>query len=81
MPTVKVRIPDGTYVMWMDFNGYGLSDREIHHRIYNKANVLLEDGWMFGKEGEGFQRICVPSPRPLIKQALERIAVEFQDLE
>lgn len=81
MPTVKVRIPDGTYVMWMDFNGYGLSDQEIHHRIYNKANVLLEDGWMFGKEGEGFQRICVPSPRPLIKQALERIAVEFQDLE
>lgn len=81
LPTVKVTIPEGTYVMWMDFNGYGLSAQEIHHRIYNKANVLLEDGDLFGKEGEGYQRICIPSPRPLIQEALERIAKEFQDIE
>ncbi|MGG4506558.1 MalY/PatB family protein [Heyndrickxia sporothermodurans] len=81
LPTVKVRIPEGTYVMWMDFRGYGLSAKEIHDRIYNKANVLLEDGEMFGEEGEGFQRICIPSPRPLIKKALERIAAEFKDVE
>lgn len=81
LPTVKVTIPEGTYVMWMDFNGYGLSAKEVHHRIYNKANVLLEDGDLFGKEGDGFQRICIPSPRPLIKEALERIAKEFQDIE
>lgn len=81
LPTVKVRIPEGTYVMWMEFSRYGLSAKEIHDRIYNKANVLLEDGEMFGEEGEGFQRICIPSPRPLIREALERIAVEFQDVE
>ena len=44
MPKVKVRIPEGTYVMWMDFSGYGISPKEVHDRIYNKANVLLEDG-------------------------------------
>ncbi len=81
MPTVKVYIPEGTYVMWMDFSGYGLSDSEIHDRIYNKANVLLEDGHLFGVEGLGYQRICIPSPRPLIKEALERIAKEFQDIQ
>ncbi|MFJ6208872.1 hypothetical protein [Lysinibacillus sp. NPDC092081] len=81
MPTVKVRIPEGTYVMWMDFSGYGLSAQEIHDRIYNKANVILEDGHLFGNEGKDFQRICIPSPRPLIKEALERIALEFQDIE
>ena len=78
MPQVKVRIPEGTYVMWMDFSGYGLSPEEVHERIYHKANVILEDGSMFGQEGQPFQRICVPSPRPLIKEALERIAREFQ---
>lgn len=78
MPQVKVRIPEGTYVMWMDFSGYGLSPDEVHERIYHKANVILEDGSMFGQEGLPFQRICVPSPRPLIKEALERIAREFQ---
>ncbi|MGY3189813.1 MalY/PatB family protein [Lysinibacillus sp. TE18511] len=81
MPTVKVRIPEGTYVMWMDFSGYGLSAQEVHDRIYNKANVILEDGHLFGIEGNDFQRICTPSPRPLIKEALERIALEFQDIE
>ncbi|NRD79675.1 pyridoxal phosphate-dependent aminotransferase [Bacillus sp. BRMEA1] len=79
MPKVKIRIPEGTYIMWMDFSGYDLSPEEVHDRIYNKANVLLEDGKMFGEEGLPFQRICLPSPRPMIKEAFERIAREFAD--
>jgi cysteine-S-conjugate beta-lyase len=81
MPRVKVRIPEGTYIMWMDFSDYGLTPEEVHDRIYNKANVLLEDGKMFGEEGLQHQRICIPSPRPLIKEAFERIAREFEDLK
>ncbi|MFC4712860.1 MalY/PatB family protein [Planococcus dechangensis] len=81
MPKVKVRIPEGTYVLWLDFRAYGIDDQEIHDRIYNKANVVLEDGTMFGEEGVGFQRMCIPSPRPLIEQAMERIAHEFEDLK
>lgn len=80
MPQVKTVIPQGTYVMWLDFSGYGLTADEIHDRIYNKANVLLEDGKMFGEEGMMHQRICTPSPRPLIQEAMERIAKEFEDL-
>lgn len=80
MPKVKVRIPEGTYIMWMDFSGFGLSPEEVHDRIYNKANVLLEDGKMFGEEGLVYQRICIPSPRPMIKEAFKRIAREFEDL-
>jgi cysteine-S-conjugate beta-lyase len=80
MPKVKVRIPEGTYVMWMDFSAYGISPKEVHDRIYNKANVILEDGSMFGDEGVNYQRICIPSPRPMIKEAFERIAREFEEL-
>lgn len=78
MTKVKVRIPEGTYIMWMDFSEYGLTPEEVHDRIYNKANVLLEDGGMFGEEGVHYQRICIPSPRPIIKEAFERIAREFE---
>ncbi|WP_423799881.1 MalY/PatB family protein [Neobacillus sp. SAB-20_R2A] len=80
MPHVKVHIPEGTYVMWMDFSAYGITPEEVHDRIYNKANVLLEDGSMFGEEGQDYQRICVSSPRPIIKEALVRIEKEFADL-
>lgn len=77
MPQVKFHIPEGTYIGWLDFSGYGLTDTEIHDRIYNKANVVLEDGTMFGPEGAGYQRICLPSPRSLIAAAMERIAAQF----
>ncbi len=81
MPKVKVRIPEGTYVMWLDFSGYGISAKEVHDRIYNRANVLFQDGLMFGEEGRDFQRVCIPSPRPMIQEAFERIAKEFEDLK
>ncbi len=81
MPKVKCRRPDGTYIMWMDFRGYGLSAEEVHDRIYKKAKVLLEGGSMFDPErGAGFERICVPSPRSVLREALERIAAQFEGL-
>lgn len=81
MPKVKVTIPEGTYIMWMDFSAYNITPEEVHDRIYNRANVLLEDGSMFGEEGKAYQRICIPSPRSIIQTALERMAKEFEDLQ
>jgi cystathionine beta-lyase len=78
LPFVKFRIPEGTYIGWMDFSGSGLTSKEVHQKIFIDANVVLEDGEMFGSGGEGFQRICVPSPRPLIREAMERIAEQFR---
>ena len=80
MPKVKMTVPEGTYIIWMDFSGYGISDEEVHRRIYSEANVLLEDGFRFGDGGSGFQRMCIPSPRPVIEEAFERIAKAFKDL-
>lgn len=81
MPKVKVTIPEGTYIMWMDFSAYNITPEEVHDRIYNRANVLLEDGSMFGEEGKANQRICIPSPKSIIHTALERMAKEFKDLQ
>ncbi|MBT3319282.1 MAG: pyridoxal phosphate-dependent aminotransferase [Clostridia bacterium] len=80
MPKVKMFVPEGTYIIWMDFRGYGISDKEVHDRIYSEANVLLEDGFLFGAGGDGFQRMCIPAPRAVIKEAFERIAGAFADL-
>jgi len=77
MPDVQFRRPEGTYIAWLDFSGTGLSPEEIHDRIYNRANVFLEDGKIFGAGSESFQRLCVPTPRKILETALERIAGEF----
>ena len=79
MPKVKVRMPEGTYVLWMDFSAYDMDEKERWDMIYNKANVLLEPGSMFDPDhGSGFERICTPTRRALLKEAMERIAKEFE---
>ena len=82
MPKVKCSRPEGTYIMWMDFRGYGISPEEIHRRIYEQANVILEGGTMFDPDsGAGFERICIPTRRALIQEAFQRIYEQFKDLE
>ena len=76
-PKIKVIVPEGTYLLWLDFSGFGLTDKEINERILNKAKVWLDSGSMFGKEGEKFQRINCATPRAILKEALERICAQF----
>lgn len=79
MPEVKAVVPEGTYIIWMDFRGYGLSDEEIHDRIWEKAAVIYEDGMLFDHDnGQGFVRLCLGTQRAVIKEALERIAEQFK---
>ncbi len=81
MPQVKYVRPEGTYIFWMDFRGYGITAEDIKKRIYQDANVVLESGAMFDPDlGDGFERVCLSSPRPLIQEAFERIAKAFEDL-
>lgn len=76
-PKIKVIVPEGTYLLWLDFSGLGLTDKEINGRILNNAKVWLDSGSMFGSEGEKFQRINCATPRAILKEALERICARF----
>lgn len=81
MPKVKFVRPEGSYIFWMDFRAYGLAYEELRKRIYTDANVILEPGKLFDPDLEdGYERICLSSPRPIIKEAFERIAKAFEDL-
>lgn len=74
---IKVLLPEGTYLLWLDFSKTGLSDSEINDRVLNKAKVWLDSGSMFGKEGEKFQRINCATPRIILEDALKRICSQF----
>lgn len=80
-PKIKVLKPEGTYLLWLDFNDFtDLSDRQINNLIVNKAKIWLDRGAMFGKEGEKFQRINCATPRKILESALEKICLVFKDL-
>lgn len=74
LPKVKMTELEGTYLVWLDFGAYGLSDFELNQRIIHKAGLWLDGGSMFGKCGEGFQRINIACPRSILKEALEKLA-------
>ena len=72
-PELKLTRAEGTYLTWLDFSALGLSQDELNSVIFNDAKLFLNNGAMFGPEGEGFQRINIACPRSILKEALERI--------
>jgi cystathionine beta-lyase len=73
LPQVKLIEPEGTYLIWLDFNELGLNDKELEELIIHKAGLWLDEGSMFGAGGEGFQRINIAAPRVILEQALTQL--------
>lgn len=74
---VKMTKLEGTYLVWLDFRDYGLTDKELDEKIFNQAGLWLDSGAVFGKCGEGFQRINIACPRKTLQQALDRLIDVF----
>lgn len=73
LPGVRMTEHEGTYLVWLDFRGTGLSAEELDERIVYQAKLWLDSGKIFGESGRGFQRINVACPRSVLSEALERI--------
>lgn len=73
MPEVKCRPSQGTYLMWLDFRGLGMTHERLREFLVCRARVGLNDGELFGKEGRGFMRINLATSRAMVREALDRI--------
>ncbi|MCL2019615.1 MAG: pyridoxal phosphate-dependent aminotransferase [Oscillospiraceae bacterium] len=77
LPKVKLIEPQSTYLVWLDFSEYKLTQEELDKRVTEGAKLWLDGGTMFGKEGEGFQRINIACPRSVLQDALNKLEGEF----
>ncbi len=77
LPKVSVMEPEATYLMWLDFSAYGLSDSQLQKKMIEEAGVVLNPGITFGPSGSQYMRLNLACPRSLLTQALERIAAVF----
>lgn len=73
LPKIKLIYPEGTYLLWLDFNDLNLSDDKIEELMLNEAKLWLDNGKMFGEKGKGFQRLNVALPREKLKWAMEQL--------
>ena len=65
-------------MMWLDFNGYGLSEEELWRKMTLEAQLGLNRGKEFGVEaGSGFFRINLACPRAMVEEAMRRLKSVF----
>ncbi|MDD2971377.1 MAG: pyridoxal phosphate-dependent aminotransferase [Lachnospiraceae bacterium] len=80
IPQIHLVEPEGTYLIWLDCTGLGLSDEALEDLMVNKAKLWLDAGSMFGKQAGQFQRINMTCPRSVLQKALEQLETAVQGL-
>ena len=78
IPKLKFNIPEGTYLGWIDFNGYGVYGKNLEDLFEEKLKIAIDYGHWFGEEGKGFIRMNFACPREVVVEALERIKKYFE---
>lgn len=77
IPNLKAYLPDGTYLMWVDFRGTGKSHDEIKNILVKECSLGFNSGEDYGIEGEGFFRVNLACPRSFVEDAIERLKKAF----
>lgn len=73
LPGIKAVRPQASFLVWLDCRDLGLDHDGLVDFFVNKARLALNDGAMFGHEGDGFMRFNVASPRSCILSALDSL--------
>jgi len=80
LPQLKVFKPEATYMVWLDFNAFGLDDKALKNFVIQEAGLGLNAGIDFGSGGSGFMRINLACPRSIVESAVEKIIYSFSEL-
>lgn len=73
LPEFPVVMLEGTYLVWVDCRGVGLSSREITDILQEKEKVRVNPGSLYGEAGEGFIRLNIACPREKLIEGLNRL--------
>lgn len=77
---IIVSKPEGTFLMWLDCRKLGLNHEDLHNLMIDEGKVLLNDGYTFGIEGDGFLRLNIGCPRETLIEGLARIEKAVKSL-
>ena len=77
---IKVMKPQGTYLIWLDFSAYDISDEELIKLLRDEAKVILNRGLDFGEEGALHARLNVAMPTSILEEVCQRIIATFSNL-
>ena len=73
MPEVKAFPLEGTYLQWYDFSAWGLTPEALEQFMVKEALIFSDEGYVFGKTGEGFERLNLACPRSVVEATMDRL--------
>jgi cysteine-S-conjugate beta-lyase len=71
---------DATYLAWVNFSGTGLKAEDVARRVSERARIFVSPGPQFGPGGETWLRFNFATPRPILREALDRLDDAFSDV-
>lgn len=80
IPEIKPNVPDATYLVWLDCRALGMSNRELHDFMIQKARLGLNDGCDYGRSLNGFMRLNAACPRCVLEEAMSRLEAAVKAL-
>lgn len=79
MPKIKAMLPDASYLVFLDCRELNLPQKELAEFFVDGARLALNDGSIFGKEGEGFMRLNAGCPRSILERALNQLEAAYRE--
>ena len=79
LPEAKLMDCQGTYLAWIDFRAYCSDAKILEEAMQKHGRIALDEGYIFGEEGIGFERLNVAMPRSMVEDAMNRMkkAIEW----
>lgn len=66
--------------MWIDFRDLNMTYKDLQSFMENKAELFFNEGYLFGEEGQGFERINLALPEKSLKEALNRLDKALKEI-
>jgi cystathionine beta-lyase len=74
IPEIGFRVPEGTYLAWLDLNKAGITDDiEFAEKLERQEGLLVDPGSIFGDGGRGFIRLNVACSTKRVIDAVDSI--------
>lgn len=82
LPLIHVFNMEGTYLQWWDCRRLGMTHLGMEDFMTKEAWLFLDEGYIFGDGGKGYERINLACPLAILEAALERLekALKKRDL-
>lgn len=80
-PDVNVYPLEGTYLLWLDMRCFGMTHKELELLMKEDAQLYLDEGYMFGPEGRGYERINLACSKVTLERSMERFKIAMDKKE